>query len=559
MQQESVTVRAGARSSFAAERSRRLSRRQASILAGTAVLTVVGWSVAAVFSERAVFAVFSPAAAHGVEAASALARVFGALVLFLFLSDEYGRRLRWVAAGLLVVGLGGLVFGYAASVVGSGLPETGEASLASFFVNGLAGALFAAGLLPAKKAPPFSNRTLCAVLLLFCAGASVIVFSAHFDPHPLPVPSPSLHTGPPGRMLTGPPGGAYLWLSLLPLVLAATAAVGAVRLGARGALPGWLAAALVLFAGCQLHNIFWPSIYGQVVTTADLLRLAFALVVAAGGIYELWRVSSERARLLAEKEGYAKRLEELSVMKADFTAMVAHELANPLCAVRGYSEMLALGDFCEVERARLLESLQAEADGLEALIEDLRASATIEREGLTVDLRPVLVRALLVDVSAFARTLAGGQPLTVTDETSGAVVVADPHRIGQVLRNLVSNAAKYSPEGAPIRLRAVGSGAGEDVRFEIADRGAGILPDDVSRIFRKFCRGRDAEVRKVSGVGLGLYVSRRIVECHGANLVYHPDPSGGSVFSFELRRVRPGDGHLASSKDDAVGDLSGAR
>ena len=98
-------------------------------------------------------------------------------------------------------------------------------------------------------------------------------------------------------------------------------------------------------------------------------------------------------------------------------------------------------------------------------------------------------------------------------------VVADPERVGQVLRNLLSNAAKYSPDGAPVELRATcvpgPSGKPGRVRIEVADGGHGVRPDEVGRIFEKFGRGRDEEGRKIPGVGLGLYLSRRIVRAHG--------------------------------------------
>jgi signal transduction histidine kinase len=100
---------------------------------------------------------------------------------------------------------------------------------------------------------------------------------------------------------------------------------------------------------------------------------------------------------------------------------------------------------------------------------------------------------------------------------------------------LLSNAAKYSPEGSPIELRVVGKKG--RVRLEVADRGPGIHPDDVARIFEKFGRGRDREGRKTPGVGLGLYLSRRIVRGHGSELTVRTRHGGGSVFGFELAVV----------------------
>ncbi len=104
------------------------------------------------------------------------------------------------------------------------------------------------------------------------------------------------------------------------------------------------------------------------------------------------------------------------------------------------------------------------------------------------------------------------------------------------MRNLLSNAAKYSPEGAPIEIHAAGKNG--RVRIEVSDHGRGIHPDDVSRIFEKFARGRDQESCNVSGVGLGLYLSQRIVRSHGSDLTVHTKLGEGSVFGFELEVVR---------------------
>jgi signal transduction histidine kinase len=121
------------------------------------------------------------------------------------------------------------------------------------------------------------------------------------------------------------------------------------------------------------------------------------------------------------------------------------------------------------------------------------------------------------------------------DLRAGVCVLADPERTGQVLRNLLSNAAKYSPEGTPIELRVIGKEG--RVRIEVADHGKGIHQDDVPRIFEKFGRGRDRERHKTPGVGLGLYLSRRIVRSHGSELTVRTRIGEGSVFGFELAVV----------------------
>jgi signal transduction histidine kinase len=317
------------------------------------------------------------------------------------------------------------------------------------------------------------------------------------------------------------------------------AVVGAFWQDRRGLLRGWLLFAVVLLAGSILHDYLWPSAYGGgLLTTADALSLVFAVVVAIGGISELRRVASERARLLATERERVRRLDDLNALRSDFSAMVAHELETPIAAVRKLNEMLsAQGEDSEV-RDYATSATEREIDALANLVSDVRAVAAVERGGFGVEAHRLPLEKLLTDAEAYARTLPSEHPFRQVregDPNAEESVLADPERIGQVLRNLLSNAAKYSPEGAPIELRVIGKKG--RVRLEVADRGPGIHPDDMPRIFEKFGRGRDREGNKTPGVGLGLYLSRRIVRGHGSELTVQMRQGGGSVFGFELAVV----------------------
>ena len=268
---------------------------------------------------------------------------------------------------------------------------------------------------------------------------------------------------------------------------------------------------------------------------------------------------TERKRVEEEIREANRRLEELATLRADFTAMVAHELDTPLAVIRGYADVLATGELGHEESGRALAQIQAETEVLNALVEDVRVAASAERRDFVINPREVPVDELLDDAARFVVTLPGDHPLTVEptvdaarwdgvragfadqllpgEADGGQEVWADRYRIGQVLRNLLANAVKYSPEGAPIGLRAIpGEGPGR-MRIEVTDRGPGIHPDDAERIFEKFGRGRSLEGRKVSGVGLGLYLSRRILRAHGSDLTVSAGLEGGSVFGFELEEV----------------------
>jgi signal transduction histidine kinase len=475
----------------------------------------------------------------GEEAASALARLFAALVLGLFLADAVGWRARWVAGGLVVLGLGHFVFGYLEPLIQEDPPELNESLYEAFVTQTLACALFMVGLFPGR--PSRLVVWAATVIPVALVVGYVVIFEFLHGEGWMPLLS---RVANPERTATlgSPLGWLTLWhwvLSMLPLGLAAAAVVGAFWQTRRGLLRSWLLIAVVLLAGSVLHDYLWPSAYGgSLLTTADALSLVFAVVVAIGGISELRRVASERAKLLATERERARRLNELNALRSDFSAMIAHELETPIASVRKLNEMLS----AEGEEAGVRDyatiATERELDALTNLVRDVRAVAALEREGFEIEARRLPLEGLLADAEVYANTLPGHHPIEVMvrgDLRAGVCVLADPERIGQVLRNLLSNAAKYSPEGTPIELRVIGKEG--RVRIEVADHGQGIHPDDVPRIFEKFGQGRDRERHKMPGVGLGLYLSRRIVRSHGSELTVQTRVGEGSVFGFELAVV----------------------
>ncbi len=223
-----------------------------------------------------------------------------------------------------------------------------------------------------------------------------------------------------------------------------------------------------------------------------------------------------------------------AALRADFTAVVAHELASPVAAIRCLASMIAAGGLEPEEATAALASIQAETEVLQTLIADVAAAVAAERTDFVVCLRPVEMSEIMAEPLAFARTMAGDHSLTTSFDGHG-LVLADPLRIGQVLRNLIGNAAKYSPPTAPIELRTLR--CRDRIRVMVADRGPGIQPDDRRRIFEKFERGHAERSTRVPGLGLGLYVSRRLVQMHGSQLTVESRPGGGSVFRFDLQTV----------------------
>lgn len=486
---------------------------------------IVLWAGLSLMVEPLDFSVYAPEASLAVESGVALSSLLGALVLSLFPTEGEGTRLRWVASGFVIMGAGAILFG----ILGGLLSETnylGASSHAWLLTRSLAGTMFVAGVAFATP-PRFSARflivalTALGVLALFVYGGELILAGG--------AEAAGRAVSPGSRV------GWWYWLvSVLPLGLAVIAFAGSVRNRGLGGGGAWLPTAMALLAGSQLYSLLWPSAFSPMLTPVDLLRLAFAALVAVGAILELLRLASEREALLATERQRTHRMEELAALKADFTTMVAHELDSPLAAVGCFTEMLSLEDLRPEDRDRAIAGLRAEAELLRSLVQDVRSAATIEREDFEVRARPVGLRELLEGPAAFGRNLPGGRHVSAT--VTDASVWADPERVGQVLRNLLTNAAKFSPERSPVELRSRREGG--HVRIEVADRGIGIHPDDMVRIFEKFGRGRDRMGRPVPGVGLGLYLSSRIVRAHGSELTVDSTPEEGSVFAFELEVAR---------------------
>ena len=487
----------------------------------------VSWLAAILVIPDVRFVVLAPTAKAGVDIILALSSLFGALVLWLFPTEGSRLRLRWLATGFLMLGLGGLVFGYLQPLV-TDSPDLNRSRYVALLMQTVAVTCFTVGLCPAAPRR-VSPRVLAGLIIGVMTAGFVLSSQADALPRFTRVANVDDAAGRGVAIMEG----LTLWhwiVSVVPLLIAMAAVIGAIRRHRAEGLGLWLVAAMTLLVGAQLHALFWPSGYGPILTTATLLRLGFILLVLVGGVRELRRIAAERARLLAAEQTHAQRLHQLAVLRADFTAMVAHELHGPIAAIRRFTELTASGDVAPHLRP-VLAAMDQELDLLTTLVRDVQTSALVERDDFRVTPQPVLLGQLLGDARAYGQSLPGEHPILIPDDVA-VTVQADQERIAQVLRNLLSNAAKYSGPGTPIEIRV----ACREHHLEIAvvDQGYGIHPDDLDRVLEKFGRGRDLSGRQVSGVGLGLYLSRRIVHAHGSDLAIRSTLGQGTTVSFTL-------------------------
>ena len=229
-------------------------------------------------------------------------------------------------------------------------------------------------------------------------------------------------------------------------------------------------------------------------------------------------------------------LNELEKMRAEFLGMVSHELRTPLTSIKGSVDTLleSFNSLDSAEMVQFLRIIKSQSDRMRDLISDLLDVARIETGMLSVTPEAVEVGDLVDEAKNTFLTGGGRRNFTIDMELDLPWVMADRRRIVQVLGNLLSNAARYSPESSSIRVNA---SLGDDcVEISVADEGQGVSPDEMPLLFRKFSRniGQGVE-REAPDTGLGLAICKGIVEALGGRIWAESAGLGqGSTFTFTL-------------------------
>jgi two-component system, sensor histidine kinase and response regulator len=276
-------------------------------------------------------------------------------------------------------------------------------------------------------------------------------------------------------------------------------------------------------------RVVWVLFTGSVVRDASGPKYSIAQIVDITGRRHL---EMDRAILLASEREYYRQLQALTDMRADFTAMIAHELGAPVSALRMMTTVVKTGELSPQDEADMLTTMEGEIEHLDRLISDVVAITLAEREDFSVQQHPISLRDLLEHASTSARTSPGDHPFAMSD-VPDVRVACDPERMSQVLRNLLDNAAKHTPPGTPIELRA--HHMGKHVRIEVADQGPGVPKEEIAVVFEKFGRGHRSAAQQTPGAGLGLYLSHQIVQAHGSELRVASVPGGETIFAFDLQ------------------------
>ncbi|HEY8600738.1 MAG TPA: PAS domain S-box protein [Thermomicrobiales bacterium] len=230
------------------------------------------------------------------------------------------------------------------------------------------------------------------------------------------------------------------------------------------------------------------------------------------------------------------REREADRLKSDFISLVSHELRTPLTSIKGFVDLLLDGEAGAVgdEQREFLEIVSSNADRLVLLINDILDISRIESGRASLSRRSLDLARLIRGVAGSLRSQIEAKALTLTLDLPPDLpaVSGDTDRVQQILSNLLSNAYKYTPRGGTLAIEATRQG--RTVRVAIRDSGIGLSPDEQSQVFTKFFRARNRLTQESGGTGLGLPITRSLVEMHGGEMTLSSVPGKGSTFSFTL-------------------------
>ena len=225
---------------------------------------------------------------------------------------------------------------------------------------------------------------------------------------------------------------------------------------------------------------------------------------------------------------------QVDQMRAEALAILSHEMRTPLASIKGYATALMLDEvnWSNEKRSEFLQLIDKETDNLKTMINEILDSSLIDIGQFMLEFQPVRLNLIARSVAEEMQQHSNIHQIVIDFPNDFPIVDADQHRITQVIRNIVDNAIKYSPDGGLILIR--GEKRQKDVVISISDTGVGISPEDLIPLFDKYFRVKSPTGYYVPGTGLGLPVARALIEEHQGRIWAESQVGEGTILFFSL-------------------------
>lgn len=249
---------------------------------------------------------------------------------------------------------------------------------------------------------------------------------------------------------------------------------------------------------------------------------------------------ADHAAIAIENARLFEQVRRANDAKTEFVSFVSHELKQPMTSMKGYTDLLmkGIGGPLNEQQQQFVQVIRNNVGRMNELVQSLLDISRIESGRLRLEIKEVVPDALISEaVQAFGPTMdAKNQTIRVDIEPNLPTIQGDRSRLLQVLTNLVSNASKYTPEGGTVTVSGaqMTENGCEYVRWSVQDTGIGMTPEEQERLFTKYFRSSNTAVRSVQGTGLGLVITRSIIEMHNGHIWVESEYGKGSTFSFSI-------------------------
>jgi signal transduction histidine kinase/DNA-binding response OmpR family regulator len=316
--------------------------------------------------------------------------------------------------------------------------------------------------------------------------------------------------------------------------------------------PDWRCEFRVVWPDGSVH---WLSAHGHVDRSDAGAGAAGCLLCILVDCTVQCEAAAEHARAQA-LEDENRRLHETNRLKGQFLANMSHELRTPLNAIIGFAELLQRSSVPvgSAKQQQFLSHIASSGHHLLQLINDVLDTAKVDSGKLAFTPQPIDLPALVAEVLGVLEAGIQAKQLTAVTDIDPAVASGlqlDPLRLKQLLFNFLSNAIKFTPEGGRVTLRALPQGP-DHVRLEVEDNGIGIAPEKIGQLFVDFHQLDGGLNKKHQGTGLGLALTRRLVEAQGGRVGVHSSPGLSTVFHAVLNRIHGHDAKRPPGAEPAV-------